>query len=1051
MRMSKREKLLIALLTAGCLACTTGAWAAKIEVNEGDTRDKISETVSNWSVVSTADVYGSGVYNAGTIIEISNSTFTNNNAEGVFSYGGAIGNLGTISKISNSTFTGNKASNGYGEYGSYGSYGGAIYNDSTGFIDEISDCTFDGNSSTTNDGGAIYNAGLMVFVDEEDHDFYGGISGSTFTGNKASESGGAIYNSGVIYEISRSGFDGNSAASGGAIYNVTGDEAGGVIGSIEYTTFKDNTATGDGGAIYNEEGAAIGDIGVTPFESNTATGNGGAIYNAGTIGYDSYTLYITSGSVGESGTKEESESGGGPILYGDFASNAAAYGGAIYNADSGIIGTEDSQGILNVNFVENQASESGGAIYNAGVIAEISSDDERTFEVNKALGGDGGAIYNAEDASIGNVNGMIFDGNSAAGDGGAIYNAGTIGSASYELDDTTYNVSGGISSTDFVGNVAAGDGGAIYNTGTLGTLTNVAFEGNSSGGKGGAIYTTTDLTFVADGSDDDDDSGNEVDVHFSDNAAAEGGDAIYMDSADGTITFELVNGGTVALEDGIDGEDGYSVAISGDSLDTTFYLLGDLNNANFSIGNTTLNTSNDEVHEYAVSSFTLTDDVNFVGDIDLENEKMDRFTAESYGDIDGTLTVTGLNAVSDATADRIVVYFAEDALMKNVTSPLSEAIAPIFEYKVNYVYLDEDGTVYDENEETYAASGSELLGSSDTGGYFVLEKTGYNPAVLATSIAAMGAYNAMGLMYESNFEHSDYFMKLSAEDRLALSEQQKKAKRAPKENDTTRPEYYNRHELTERGAWMRAFASNESVDYGGGWESRDKYWGAMVGFDSNMRVSKNGWANVTTGYAGTLGIRQEYSGGRIKQHGGFVGVTESFYKKNFYTAWTIAAGTTKAHEHTTYGKDTNRINDYGIAARFGWNINLGDGKFSLLPTFTASYSTVRPEDFTNAAGTDIHGSGFRALQLNPNVKFIMNMKDGWQPYLTVGEVWTVGESSHIYADQFKLDEFDLDPYTEYGIGVQKRWANRSDAYLQLLGHSHGRDGFLVNAGVRWSF
>ncbi len=949
----------------------------------------------------------------------------------------------------------------------------------SGDINSYDDCAFE-VTGTADNGGAINNDGVIVVVDEQAGEFSGGITGSTFTGNAASSFGGAIYNGSAINEISGSRFDGkNSAVSGGAIYNATSSASGniGTIGTIGDTTFEYNEATtGNGGAIYNDQDAAIGAIGGTAFEHNTAAGNGGAIYNAGTIGYASY-------DVGEI-----SFIGEGPIQFGDFAWNEAANGGAIYNDKTGIIGTDDSTGIYNVDFVENRASESGGAIYNAGVIAEISSIDDSTFEDNKALGGDGGAIYNAESGSIGNIEVYVFEGNEAAGNGGAIYNAGTIGSATYTIDGEEYTVPGGISSVDFEenlavnggaiynsgsityidggdyeenkvtgdggaiyntgtissireaefeGNEAAGDGGAIYNTGTLGTLTNVSFEGNVSGGKGGAIYTTADLTFVADGSDDDDDDddeGGEVDVHFSDNAAAEGGDAIYMDNASGTITFQLTNGGTVALEDSIDGQDGYTVAISGDSLDTTFYLFGDLNNANFSVGNTTLNTINDATHEYAVKSFTLTGDVNFVADIDLANGEMDRITAESYGEHQGTLTVTGLNILSDATNDSVSVYFAEPGLMDNVKSEVGSL--PDSEHQTAYSPM----STYDVEYVTY-----------DDGGYFVLDRTSVNPAVMATSYAAMGAYNAMGLMYESNFEHSDYFMKLSAEDRLALSEQQKKAKRAPKENDATKPAYYNRHELTERGAWMRAFASNESVDYGGGWESRDKYYGATVGFDSALRDHGNGWASVLTGYAGMLGIRQTYSGGNNRQKGGFVGVTGSFYKKNFYTAWTIAAGTTKAHEYTMYGHDNSRLNEYGIAGRFGWNIPLGDGKFSLLPTFTAAFTYVDTQDFTNAGGVKMTGDGFYAVQLNPNIKFIMNVENGWQPYLTVGEVWTVGDSSKIYANDSKLDEFDLDPYTEYGIGVQKRWANRSDAYLQLLGHSHGRDGFLVNAGVRWSF
>ncbi len=618
-------------------------------------------------------------------------------------------------------------------------------------------------------------------------------------------------------------------------------------------------------------------------------------------------------------------------------------------------------------------------------------------------------------AEIGTVSGnFVSNSVTAAGnaEGGAIYNNGSITA---------------IKNSSFVGNSATssdgyGYGGAIYNDGSLGTITNTSFVNNSASTSGGAIYTTGDLTIAADGTS----------VVFVGNTANGESNAIYMAEESTTLTFSLSDGGSIAMYDIISGESDYSVEISGDGLDTTFYLLNDIESAGLSVGSTTLsttgNTLSDTVHEYKLSSFTLTSDINMSVDVDLASETMDTISAETYTVESHTLTVSGINGLTDTNKDSVEVKFTESSdLKESVTSSVSTTYAPIYRYDTAYE-------------------------SRDDGGYFVFDKSGFNPAVMASSIAQMGAYNAMGLMYEYNFEHSDYYAKLPADVRLAMSEGAKKAKKAPKENDPTRAAYYNQNEMTNRGAWFKSFFSNESVSYRGSeWGSRDKYYGALVGFDSNLRDHGNGWASVFTGYAGTLEIRQDYSGGHIKQHGGFLGVTESFYKKNFYTAWTVAAGTNKVHDHTMYGHEKSRLYDYGIAGRLGWNFDLGGGKFSLLPTFTASYSYIDPKDFTNAADVELTGNGLRAVQLNPNVKFIMNMKNGLQPYLTVGEIWTVGQSATVRANGNKLDELELKPYTEYGAGIQKRWANECDAYVQVLGHSHGRDGVVVNGGFRWNF
>ncbi len=1162
---------------------------------------------------------GGAIYSSsGTMGNIKESYFVGNSAT---SGGGAIYNYrGTVGDVTGSYFLGNEANGGAAIYNSgnssgtatigdiTGSYfvgntstgGGAIYNNAYGTMGAITGSYFLGNEALN--GAAIYNAGTMTIggtgTDDTVYFAYNTATpnGETEKGTPTGGSGGAISNGGDM-SITGSYFVENTAANGGALINsasssktvtiansyfmwntATNENGRGAgiyndnnsfITSITGSYFVGNEALSYGGAIYNQEGATVGSIEDSYFienkslaETDSGKGNGGAIENAwGTsvIGNIARSYFIGNEAIGE--TSDESYNGGaiynegligidvdgnvtGDISYSEFVANKSTRGGAIYNADGFLHSTDTEENtvytptvasitsINNTKFLGNSALLFGGAVYNGDgcSIGEIS---DNIFVDNIAQGGNGGAVENAWGESfIGDMDNNVFIGNKAEGghNGGAIYNEGFLG-----INDDG-EITGGISNSTFIGNEAANggaifnnygtttvyssdssgtpvtdedgnqvygtdgellysstvnttatisyisqsyfegntaseSGGAIYNADgcSIGTITNTSFIDNTATALGGAIYSASDIAIAADGSMDG------GDVVFSGNTAGSDDNAIYMaSSADGetsTVTFELSNEGTVMLADNIRGDEGYSVNITGDSTDTTFYLWNDVYYSNLSVGsetgNLTLHTINNDSHAYNINSFTLTGDFKMVADMDLYNGTMDRFV--TYGEDhvytkaddgnytingDSKLTVAGLNIISDANSERIAVYFAEPGLMDSVhsdvgTLPGSEqqsVYSPVFTYDVNYIIYD-DGDIHDEDDVDQSENyGADLFTAKGDGGYYVLDRTGINPAAMATSIAAMGAYSAFGLMFDYNFEHSDYYMKLPEDVRIAQQQEE------PKEGDPTKPAYYNQHELTYRGAWMRAFTSNEGIDYGGGWSSRDRYAGAMVGFDTKVHEHDNGWESVFTGYMGAQFIRQDYSGGRIKQHGGFMGITESFYKKNFYTAWTIAAGTTKAHEYTMYGQDKTRIDQYGIAGRVGWNIKLGDeGKFSLLPTFTASFTYVNPEDFTSAAGTHFSGDGFYAVQLNPNVKFIWNREDGWQPYLTVGEVWTVGEHSKIYANGCKLDELDLDPYTEYGIGVQKRWAYEKDAYVQVLGHSHGRDGILVNAGIRWNF
>ncbi len=92
--------------------------------------------------------------------------------------------------------------------------GGAIYAEHS-FVN-IADSTFDGNTAAN--GGAFY----LERRTETCGDATLTVTGTTFTGNKASEKGGAIYNKGGNLTITNTTFSGNTAKEGGDIYSEGG-------------------------------------------------------------------------------------------------------------------------------------------------------------------------------------------------------------------------------------------------------------------------------------------------------------------------------------------------------------------------------------------------------------------------------------------------------------------------------------------------------------------------------------------------------------------------------------------------------------------------------------------------------------------------------------------------------------------------------------------------------------------------------------------------------------------------------------------------------------
>lgn len=949
------------------------------------------------SMIYHADIYGGAIYNEGEITEIIGD-FINNRVSGsssigiINAYGGAIYNDGNIGDI-NGNFIDNYA----------GTSGGAISNS-----DKINSITgnFVSNSAGSRGGAIVNNNGTI-----------GNITGD-FINNSAQHYGGAISNGKVINAIFAD-FRNNRAEYGGAISNTsTYGFIGGIIGS-----FVNNSAKNHGGAIYNTNkvGGITGD-----FIGNSAGNEGGAIYNSAIIGN----------------------------IVGDFISNSAGnVGGAIYNV-SGTIGN------ISGDFIGNSAKYSGGAIYNAfGTIGNITGDFiNNNLLPDEGAASFGGAIYNSS-STIGNIIGD-FKNNSAGGStygafGGAIFNSGTIS----DLVGDYINNHAEVSSERWKYDGAAKGGAICNNSGNINKVLNSSFIGNYAKisiekgiAQGGAIWTNTDLNIVAD-------NGNSTfKGNYTDNKGVIDDNAIYVASNSAAINFETKNNGRIDMYDNIRGLDGYSVNITGDNTGV-FGMYNDMYDANLSVGNTYLTTVNNLVHDYKVNNFTLTGNTNMIADVDIKNQEMDRFTANGYGEHNGTLNVIGMNLLSDAPDDREVtaIYFAQQGLKDHVSTtsldlPQKEyqttAYTPIYKYNVLYKtdYATEENGLEDGGYFLFT-KGDRILtpggGSSSTGN----PSDAFNPAVLNAPISAQaGAQASMSETFRYVFEHADAFTQLPSVDRLSHI----------KANQYALSTDYNNNlgslatEFNNKAGWFRPYVTFEDMDLKNGPKVSAKTYGSLFGFDSDFHELKNGWTSLTTGYIGYNGSQLHYPGVDTTMNGGLIGLTETFYKGNFWTALTLSAGASVGESNNMYGKEEFTSLMAGIGSKTGYNFEFKEGKYIVQPIMFMSYTFVNTFDYTNAAGVRINSDPMHSIQLNPSVRFIANTKNEWQPYASVGMVWNLLNESNVSANGVKLPEMSMKPYVEYGVGIQKRFKDKFIAFGQAMLRNGGRNGIALTAGFRWS-
>lgn len=350
--------------------------------NQGQIKDIAGNFIGNTSYS------GGAIRNDKTIGQIS-ASFINNVSE---SGGGAIYNSGNLSKISNSEFKSNR-----------GKKGGAIFLASRAEQLEVENTNFVGNNAE--DGGAISNIsnyGVSVKSSrfENNSAKYGGaisdwvsgsemsVANSAFIANKGAL-GGAV----AVWEtaankilISGSEFERNESQMGGAIFN-RGD---GMV--VENSSFKGNTVSSAGGAIYSEGDLTVrADGGVSVFSGNVAAGESNAVYmdKGKTLSLET----LNGGNIVSDDGFTGSEDGWRLLLSGD-GSGEITLNGEIKNAEI-VSGLSDAPvSVTNIASGNLIGNGSNSLEINSGLVNILSLGLERLQLKNLTLNGGKLDIYN---------------------------------------------------------------------------------------------------------------------------------------------------------------------------------------------------------------------------------------------------------------------------------------------------------------------------------------------------------------------------------------------------------------------------------------------------------------------------------------------------------------------------------------------------------------------------------------------------------------------------------------------------------------------------------
>lgn len=980
-------------------------------------------------------------------LNIEEASFTNNETNG---NGGAIYSLIGTQSIKNSDFTGNKAEQD----------GGAIYAlsfDNSKETTTITDSNFINNTAVKN-GGAISLENTQTSIIAKNKDV-------TFSGNTA-EKGNDIYQNKSITNIyaedgRRTTFNGGIAGNGtintkGTILlnGAVTPDAGALAVNVNSGTIKPSSENYlDGTDLTLAEGSTLdlrnGKLGA--MNLNSLASNNGNLK----LDVDVTSEALADGILAKTanGTLNLSEVN----MMSDMADDTNSISATLTGLDNLQIKTpENGLDVLTndylytvkingTNATVDRYTENGEAVKIDGFTLAVNQtdkigehninlQDERSFSAQHDIEITGSGL---EKGWTGNLSGtkLSVNGNGYTIKGGE--NSGIIINDGQTLEFTDANIDGFKTTETTKGALTVKDGGNL----NISALNHDVKISNVTAGQAADGTALDKNAIFLDGSGNSKvnlttQNSKSITINNdirSTNAANE----ITM-KGDGTITYNgIVDPVTLTNEN--------ARTIHNNKIQDVTYnlnsgMVGFSNDNYLSNGNNSLvfnggmlTVANGAVNPINLEALSLNANSNIAVDADLANSKMDTISANTYSfaNDDVKLNVNGINLLSDAKTDNTIINFVnDDSLKSHISTTVSEvAYSPLYKY----------GVAYDPTQGNFEFT----RGSSS-------DYKNINPAVMVAPVAAqLGGYFNQLNAYDQAFSNMDMTMLMTREQRQALKMYNKYAYNGDGFGSVASSSGVIPEERA--GVWARPYSSFENVHLKNGPKVSNVMYGTFFGGDTSIKEFRNGFDGVFSAYVGYNGSHQVFNHNSLWQNGGTLGLTGTLYKGNWFGGWTIASGLSGVDANTMYGSEDFGMWSIGTALKTGYNWELFNSKFIIQPHMMISYSLVDTFNYTNAAGLRINSDPLNAIQLAPGLRFVGNLKDGWQPYLGVDFMWNIMDKTKFDAVETSLPQLSVKPYIQYGIGVQKRWGERSTGYAQAMFRNIGRNGVIFSLGYRAAF
>ena len=434
-----------------------------------------------------------------------------------------------------------------------------------------------------------------------------------------------------------------------------------------------------------------------------------------------------------------------------------------------------------------------------------------------------------------------------------------------------------------------------------------------------------------------------------------------------------------------------------------------------------LSLQNGAIQNTNLGNLTLNSDLDLRLDGNFAQNQLDTISANKFNANGNNINISNILILEPTTEKSFSISPIGTGMDDSVRSALAGAIqytggdiaySPIYKYSASY-----DPATAMMNFGLYGGGGG------GGGGY-----DSFNPEVFASPVAAqLGGYLVQLNAYYNAFRNMDMYMLMTKEQRQAMKMRNRYA--------TTNKDIVFDPTVTmyeNKAGWFRPYATFENVSLNNGPKVSNVAYGSFFGAESELYDLGHGWDGMWGVYGGYNGSHQAYDGVSIYQNGGTFGAVVMAYKGNFFTGLTANVGASAGEASSMFGHEDFAMLMSGVASKTGYNWELANGKFIIQPSLLMSYSFINTFDYRNAAGVSIDSDPLHAIQLEPGIKFIGNLKNGWQPYLGVSVVWNIMDRTHFQANNVALPNLSIDPFVKYGVGVRKSWGERFTGFFQTI-------------------